>query len=70
MPALYQLHQLLTVSERGTLSAAAEELHISRPALTRSMQKLEEEFGVPLFDRSKRQQFQGFAAGNETELFI
>ena len=53
MPELYQLRQLLAVSERGTLSAAAEQLHISQPALTRSMQKLEEEYGVPLFDRTK-----------------
>lgn len=53
MPELYQLRQLLAVAEKGTLSAAAEELHISQPALTRSMQKLEEEFGLELFDRTK-----------------
>ena len=53
MPELYQLRQLLAVADKGTLSAAAEELHISQPALTRSMQKLEEEFGIPLFDRTK-----------------
>ena len=53
MPELYQLRQLLAVADKGTLSAAAEELHISQPALTRSMQKLEEEYGVPLFDRTK-----------------
>lgn len=53
MPELNQLRQLLAVAEHGTLSAAAEALHISQPALTRSMQRLEEEFGVPLFDRTK-----------------
>ncbi|MBO7356682.1 MAG: LysR family transcriptional regulator, partial [Lachnospiraceae bacterium] len=37
----------------GTLSAAAEKLHTSQPALTRSMKKLEEEMGVSLFIRSK-----------------
>ena len=37
----------------GTLSAAAEKLHTSQPALTRSMKKLEEELGVSLFIRSK-----------------
>lgn len=50
---LQQLHQLLTISEQGTLSAAAEVLHLSQPALTRSMQRLEDQFGVPLFDRTK-----------------
>lgn len=53
MPELNQLRQLLAVAEHGTLSAAAEALHISQPALTRSMQKLEEEFRLPLFDRTK-----------------
>ncbi len=53
MPELNQLRQLLAVAEHGTLSAAAEALHISQPALTRSMQKLEEEFGVSLFERTK-----------------
>ncbi len=50
---LQQLHQLLTISEHGTLSAAAKVLHLSQPALTRSMQRLEEQFGVPLFDRTR-----------------
>lgn len=50
---LYQLEQLLLVAECGTLSGAAEELHISQPALSRSMQRLESEIGVPLFIRYK-----------------
>lgn len=37
----------------GTLSKAAEKLFISQPALSRSMNKLEEEVGVVLFNRSK-----------------
>ena len=36
-----------------TLSKAAEELHMSQPTLTRAMQKLESEFDVPLFRRSR-----------------
>lgn len=44
----------LTVFEKyGTLSKAAEELFISQPALSRSMNKLEEEIGVVIFNRSK-----------------
>ena len=50
---LYQLEQLLAVAECGTLSGAAERLHISQPALSRSMQRLEAELQVPLFTRQK-----------------
>ena len=50
---LYQLEQLLAVAEHGTLSNAAEHLHLSQPALSRSMQRLETELQVPLFIRQK-----------------
>ena len=53
MIELYQLEQLTAFKWYGTLSKAADELHMSQPTLTRSMQKLESEFGVPLFRRSK-----------------
>lgn len=53
MLELNQLSQLLAVAECGTISAAAERLHLSQPALSRSMQKLEEELQVRLFDRQK-----------------
>lgn len=50
---IYILQQLVTYAHCGTLSAAAEQLHTSQPAMTRSMKKLEEELGVSLFERSK-----------------
>lgn len=50
---LYQLEQLLAFAECGTLSGAAERLHLSQPALSRSMQRLEAELQVSLFDRQK-----------------
>lgn len=53
MPELNQLHQLVTIADSGTISKAAEIVHISQPALTRSMQKLESEWDVTLFDRQK-----------------
>lgn len=53
MPELNQLSQLIAIAEAGTLSKAAEIVHISQPALTRSMQKLEAELNVTLFDRDK-----------------
>ena len=42
MLEIYLLEQLEAFARCGTLSAAAEELHLSQPALTRSMKKLEE----------------------------
>lgn len=50
---IYQLEQLLAFAECGTLSGAAERLHLSQPALSRSMQRLEAELQVPLFYRQK-----------------
>lgn len=53
MLELFQLEQLAAFAQYGTLSKAAEALHLSQPSLTRSMQKLEAEFGVTLFQRTK-----------------
>lgn len=53
MFGIYQLEQLLAFAKYGTLSKAAEELHLSQPALSRSMQKLEDELHVLLFERQK-----------------
>ena len=48
-----ELEQLITFADMGTLSMAAEKLHISQPTITRTMQHLEEIFGVSLFVRGK-----------------
>lgn len=48
-----ELKQFIAFSHAGTLSEAAEQFHISQPTITRSMQKIEAEFGVPLFVRKK-----------------
>lgn len=48
MPELNQLRQLVIIAESGTISKAAEIIHISQPALTRSIQKLESEWNVTL----------------------
>lgn len=47
------LQQFVTFYQTGTLRETAERLHISQPTLTRNMQKLEAEFGVALFTRTK-----------------
>lgn len=53
MLELALLEQLVAFANYGTLSAAAEQLHLSQSALSRSMQKLEELLEVSLFDRQK-----------------
>ena len=54
MIELYLLEQIDAFARFGTLSEAARTLHISQPALTRSMRKVEELMGIPLFHRDKR----------------
>lgn len=49
----YMIEQLAALAEHKTLSKVAEVLHISQPAISRSMQKLEEELGVKIFERTK-----------------
>lgn len=48
---LLQLKYFKTVAELGKISAAAEALYISTPALSTSISRLERELGVQLFDR-------------------
>ncbi len=42
------------VANTGNISKAAKELYISQPAISKSVQKLEENIGVKLFERSSR----------------
>lgn len=53
MTTLKQLKHLQAIHQHGTIHRAAEALHITQPALTRSLGNLEEALGVRLFDRSK-----------------
>lgn len=51
---LDQLRYFLRVAQRQSFTRAAEDLAISQPALSRSIQKLEEELGQPVFERKSR----------------
>ena len=53
MIEIYELRQFAAFAGCGTLSEAANILHLSQPALSRNMKKLEEELGVALFTRRK-----------------
>ena len=44
----------LAVVREGTISAAAQALHVAQPSLSRQMKELEEELGAPLFVRGNR----------------
>ncbi len=48
-----EMQYFASFAETGTLSGVAEQFHISQPTITRAMKKAENEFGVPLFDRTK-----------------
>jgi DNA-binding transcriptional LysR family regulator len=48
------LRDFLAVTRAGSLSAAAQALSVSQPALTKSIRRLEEHYGVALFERRAR----------------
>ena len=47
----YLLEELVAFKKYGTLAATAQHLLVTQPTVTRGMQKLEDEFGVQIFDR-------------------
>ena len=51
---LRSLHYFVRVAELGSITRAAAHLHLAQPALTRHVQRLEEELGVALFTRANR----------------
>ena len=49
---LQQLHYLITISEVGSFSKAAEVLYVAQPSLTGAVKELEKEVGITVFIRS------------------
>ena len=60
---LRQLQVLIAVAEEGRLQKAAARLRRTTPAVSVAIRKLEEEVGMPLFERSKRHELYLTAAG-------
>ncbi|QOT10910.1 LysR family transcriptional regulator [Paenibacillus sp. JNUCC32] len=52
---MLQLKYFVTVARLEHMTKAAEELHIAQPALSKTISRLEENLGVPLFERQGRQ---------------
>jgi DNA-binding transcriptional LysR family regulator len=47
------LKHFMALVEFGSYARASEAVHLSQPALSRSIQQLEQELGVPLFERGR-----------------
>ncbi|MBY0085727.1 LysR family transcriptional regulator [Brevibacillus brevis] len=51
---LLQLQYFLTVARMEHVTEAARSLHVTQSSLSKTIQRLEEDLGVPLFDRTGR----------------
>lgn len=63
------LRTLVCIWERGSLSAAARELGMSQPSISKRVQRLEAELGVRLLLRGPKQPVELTAAGDRTLTF-
>ncbi|WP_213958748.1 MULTISPECIES: LysR substrate-binding domain-containing protein [unclassified Variovorax] len=63
---LNALRDFQAVAERGSLRAAARQLGVAQPAMSRSIQELEKELGVTLFERRAK----GVSLTSMGELFL
>ncbi|WP_199099511.1 LysR family transcriptional regulator [Dyella sp. ASV21] len=54
LPSLNALHAFEAVARLGSVSQAANELHVTHGAVSRHIRALEEELGTPLFQRQGR----------------
>ncbi|MGN8817723.1 LysR family transcriptional regulator [Oribacterium sp. HCP28S3_H8] len=61
------IRRIAAVVECGSINKAAEQLHIAQPALSRTIRKVEAEYHISIFDRSKGKQSEVTEAG---ELYL
>lgn len=52
--SLTQLEYVMAVHKQGHFAKAAEACHVTQPTLSMQIQKLEEDLGITIFDRSKK----------------
>lgn len=63
---LQQLRYIVTIAETGSFSAAAKELFLAQPSLTKSVRELEKEMNLAVFDRTNR----GIVVSKDGEVFL
>lgn len=51
---LQQLKYIITITETGSITMAAQRLFIAQPSLSKSVAELEKEMGITIFNRSNR----------------
>ncbi|MGN1060690.1 MAG: LysR family transcriptional regulator, partial [Candidatus Coproplasma sp.] len=48
---IQQLRYIIEITESGSLRAAAQNLFVSQPSLSKSVSELEQEMGITIFHR-------------------
>ena len=49
---LKQAKYVKTIAQCGSLTAAAKRLYVSQPSLSQMLRQIEDEVGLPIFDRT------------------
>lgn len=63
---IHQLRTFTVIAREGQMTKAAQALHLTQPALSAQLSKLEDDLGVRLFDRTPR----GMTLTAEGQLFL
>lgn len=63
---LQQLRYIVAIAETGTFSAAARELFITQPSLTKMVRELEKEMNIQIFERTNK----GVHLSKDGEIFL
>ena len=50
---LFHIRYFVKLAEVGHYTKAAQELHITQPSLSHAISQLENELGVPLFEKNR-----------------